>query len=624
MSLTQLSEHLWEFRDTCNVYVLKSGDDCLLIDTGSGAVLHHLHTIGIKRVDWVIHTHHHRDQCWGTPILQNSGAKIAVPEYERHLFDNVEAYWRARRIYDNYNDSNTFFSLGENVTVDAVLQDYDTFVWKSYEFRVLPAKGHTYGMVSLIADVDGEKVAFIGDLMASGGRLYQLHAMEYGYGDLLGVEFTMQSILALKKENVQKAYPSHGKPINEVRNDIERLESRLETLADIGGLCTSGIHSNFNEKQIIRESKLQSISEHLLWAGPYTCSNFYIVLSGSGHAMLIDYGLASSGQLHWGADSDGVQALRFVEHHIDQLREDYGVRDIELVVPTHIHDDHVCGIPFLQQHFGTKCWALDCVADVISDPAAWASTPCCFHKPISVQRILRDDEAFQWRGFDFEVHYAPGQTEYHAMILGNIDGKRVVFGGDNLFLLNPGAGGIERKIAIQTTVMRNSFQLDMHRRCANLLRATKPDLLCPGHGELITMDQSRIAEYTDYIERKEAAFRDIVDEPANHFIDLFWARMLPYISEARPSSKVNFTFKIRNNLERTACYSARLLPVFGWASDGGAESITLQPGERGELILGATAPAQVDPRRRLVTAEILIDGVSQGPVCEALVSTLLN
>ncbi|PAQ08909.1 MBL fold metallo-hydrolase [Mesorhizobium temperatum] len=621
MSLTQLSEHLWAFRDTCNVYILKSGAECLLIDAGSGAVLQHLHTIGIDRVDWVIHTHHHRDQCWGTPLIQSTGAQIAVPEYERHLFDNVEAYWQARRIYDNYNDSNTFFSLGENITVDAVLRDYETFVWNDYRLRVLPAKGHTYGMVGLIADVDGEKVAFTGDLMARGGRVYQLHAMEYGYGDLLGIEFTMQSILALKKENVQKAFPSHGKLISEVKADIEKLESRLETVSGIGRLYTSGLDSKFSENQTIRESKLQPISEHLLWAGPYTCSNFYIVLSGAGHAMLIDYGLASLGQLHWGADSDGVQALRFVEHHIDQLREDYEVRNIELVIPTHVHDDHVCGIPFLQQHFGTKCWALDGVADVISDPAAWASTPCCFHKPIAVERVLRDGEAFQWRGFDFEVHHAPGQTEYHALILGIIDGKRVAFGGDNLFLFNPGAGGIEREIAFQTTVMRNSFQLDMHRRCANLLRTSKFDLLCPGHGELITMDQRRIDEYTDYIERKEAAFRDIVDEPADHFIDLFWTRMLPYLSEARPNSKLNFKLKIRNNLERAAVYSARLLMAYGWTSDGDVESITLQPGERGEIILGATSPSKVDPRRRLVTAEILIDGVSQGPVCEALVST---
>ncbi|UWU75816.1 hypothetical protein N2603_38620 [Bradyrhizobium huanghuaihaiense] len=134
------------------------------------------------------------------------------------------------------------------------------------------------------------------------------------------------------------------------------------------------------------------------------------------------------------------------------------------------------------------------------------------------------------------------------------------------------------------------------------------------------MDQSRVAEYTDYIERKEAAFRDVVGEPVNHFIDLFWARMLPYVLEVGPDSEAEYTIEIRNNLERRAVYSARLLPPVGWSSHGKAESIALQPGEQGKMLLWATAPSQVDPQRKLMTAEILIDGVSQGPVCEALVS----
>lgn len=376
----------------------------------------------------------------------------------------------------------------------------------------------------------------------------------------------------------------------------------------------------FKDMQKIRESRLQQISEHLLWAGPYTCSNFYIVLTGSGQAMLIDYGLASAGHLHWTVDRDGLRQLRFIEHHLDQLRDDYGVREIELAVPTHIHDDHVCGIPFLQKRFGTQYWALDCVAEVIANPEAWTSTPCCFHKSIEVQRILRDGEAFRWRGFDVEVYYAPGQTEYHAVILGNIDGRRVLFGGDNMFLFNPQADRIEREILVQSTVMRNSFQLKMHRRCATVVQKTQPDLVCPGHGELIPVDASRIAEYASYIEPKEAAFRDIVDQPADHFIDLFWARMLPFHSERLPNSEVIYTIKIRNNFERTIVYSARLLPAFGWASDGKVESIALHSGQEGEIKLRATAPSLPDRRRRLVTAEILIDGVSQGPLCEALVS----
>ncbi|RUW84806.1 MAG: MBL fold metallo-hydrolase [Mesorhizobium sp.] len=621
MTLIQCSEHLWVFKDTCNVYVVKHGSECLLIDTGSGAVLPRLSEIGIERVDWVLHTHHHRDQCWGTPMLQKTGAKIAVPEYERHLFENVEAHWQSRGIYDNYNDSNTFFALGENIEIDAVLEDYEAFPWKGYNFRILPAKGHTYGMISLIADVDGQTVAFTGDLMVRGGKLYQLHAMEYSYGDMLGIEFTMQSILALKKQSAAVAYPSHGTAITEVDADITRLEARLEKLSTVGRLLTSGRNTGFEDWQTLRDSKLERISEHLLWGGPYTCSNFYVVLSGSGHAMLIDYGLSSIGHLHFGSDHDGMQALRFVEHHLDELQNHFGVKEIEVVLPTHIHNDHICGIPYLQRKFGTQCWALDRVAQVIVDPAAWASTPCCFHKPVKVQRTLRDGEAFHWRGFDFEIYYAPGQTEYHAMILGHIDGKRLLFSGDNLWLFNPRARGIEHEIPIQLTVMRNSFQLEMHRRCAQVLQKARPDVLCPGHGALITISDARIAEYADYVDYKEAAFREIVDEPADCFIDLFWARMLPYISEARPSDEITYTVKIRNNLERRAVYQAHLLPAFGWRPHAERESVSLEPGEQGEILLRATAPALSDSKRRLVTAEILIDGVSQGPICEALVST---
>jgi len=55
--------YLWT--DTCNVYILKSGDNALLIDFGDGTVLDALDKIGIKKIDWILFTHHHREQCQG-------------------------------------------------------------------------------------------------------------------------------------------------------------------------------------------------------------------------------------------------------------------------------------------------------------------------------------------------------------------------------------------------------------------------------------------------------------------------------------------------------------------------------------------------------------------------------
>lgn len=57
--------NLFAWTDTCNVYVLRDGDSALLFDLGDGSVLSHLDEIGVKRVEWVLFTHHHREQCQG-------------------------------------------------------------------------------------------------------------------------------------------------------------------------------------------------------------------------------------------------------------------------------------------------------------------------------------------------------------------------------------------------------------------------------------------------------------------------------------------------------------------------------------------------------------------------------
>jgi len=618
--LTRVSEHLYRFADTCAVYALVDGDAALLIDAGSGEILSHLGELGVTRVEWVLHTHHHRDQCWGTPRLREHGARVAVPEYERHLFDRAEAFWQTRRTFDNYNDRNTFFAATTDIEVDAVLEDYEEFTWRRYRFFVLPAKGHTFGSVTLIAEIDDRRIAFTGDLMAAEGKLYQLHAMEYTYGSMEGVLFTLQSIQALRKRRVDLCLPSHGGPVTDVPSDLDRLERRLMDCVKLGrGMRVAGRES-IPEPFYLPEPRFIPLSRHLLWGGVWTCSNFYVVLSDSGKALFVDYGHAFWAHLHMFSDHDGQETMRFVEHHLDELRDDYGVTRFDLVVPTHIHDDHTCGIPFLQRHHGTRCWALDLVADVLEQPARWASTPCVFPKPIRVERRLQDGEQFRWEEYEFEMRYAPGQTEYHSVYAGLIDGRKVAFTGDNYFVAEVLRGGRTEVAPYQTTVLRNSFQLGMHRRCAAVMRDLAPELICPGHREVLPCVKADLDAYCDFIERKDRVFRELVPPPADHYVDLFWARLLPYVATAAPSQLIEYTVLLRNNLDHRAEYAARLLPPPGWKGSADFVCLTLDPGGRGQLGLVAQAPIAPDRARRVMTAEITIDGVSQGPLVEALVT----
>jgi glyoxylase-like metal-dependent hydrolase (beta-lactamase superfamily II) len=625
MTLSKLSEHLYAFEDTCNVYLVTHGDAGLLIDAGSGAILEQLGDVGVSSVEWVLHTHFHRDQCWGTPrVVSEHGARVAVPEHERYLFEHASEHWRTKRIFDNYNDRNTFFALGRNLAVDAALEDYEELQWRGISFFVLPAKGHTAGSSALLAEIDGRTVAFTGDLMTAGGRVHELHALEYGYGDMAGVLFTLQSLQALRRREVDLALPSHGAPIEAVAQDIDRLEERLMAIARLGsGVQAAGaqIVTPPDVTSELPEPRLTRVSKHLLWSGPWACSNFYVLLSGTGEALLVDYGHAYFANMHIGWDTESFERMRFVEHHLDELRERFGVARIEVVAATHIHDDHVVGIPYLQRHHGTACWALEDVAKVLEHPAEWASTPCVFPKPIRVDRSLADGERVEWRGFELTFHHAPGQTEFHSVISVQIDDRAVAFTGDNYGLHDVEVGGSLERRPMQATVLRNSFQPAMHRRCVEVMRAIAPELICPGHGPLLPCDKRALDEYEDFVVLKEEAFRAVVAEPADQQIDLFWARLRPYLATAEPDGAVDYALMLRNNLERPATYGARLLPPPGWSAPASIATLELAAGERGELALTLRAPSDDDARgRALVTAEIFIDGRSQGPIAEALLT----
>ena len=205
------------------------------------------------------------------------------------------------------------------------------------------------------------------------------------------------------------------------------------------------------------------------------------------------------------------------------------------------------------------------------------------------------------------------------MITGMIDGRKVAFTGDNYFLHEVTRSGTTERLPYQTTVMRNSFQLWMHRRCAELMRREAPELICPGHDQVLPCHKEDIDAYTDYIARKEAVFRELVGEPADQFIDLFWVRLLPFVTRARGGDSVTYRILVRNNLGRRAAFGASLIPPPGWSATGQHGAVELEPDGRSEITLNMTVPRDVARRRYLVTAEITVDGESHGPVPEAVV-----
>jgi len=171
-----VTDNIFLFRDTCNVYVIRTGDSAVLIDFGCGDVLSKLPLLGIQRVTDVLMTHHHHDQGQGLACARAAGACVWVPATEYDLFARIDAHRQARAIYNSYDVRQDRFSLLTSVAVSGTLDDYATRSFGGHPFYILPTPGHTLGSISLLAHIDGKAVAFTGDLIAGPGKIWSLAA----------------------------------------------------------------------------------------------------------------------------------------------------------------------------------------------------------------------------------------------------------------------------------------------------------------------------------------------------------------------------------------------------------------------------------------------------------------
>jgi len=97
--------HLYQWTDTCHGYVLKHGDANLLIDLGDGSVLNHLREIGVRRIEWVLFTHHHREQCQGHRLLPEA-TRIAASATEQALLETLSAFRKWNEAWNKPKEAN--------------------------------------------------------------------------------------------------------------------------------------------------------------------------------------------------------------------------------------------------------------------------------------------------------------------------------------------------------------------------------------------------------------------------------------------------------------------------------------------------------------------------------------
>lgn len=574
--LRRLSPNLYWFGDTCNVYLLKDGAYGLLFDFGSGGILDHLHEAGVEHVEWVLHTHHHRDQCQGDYLLEPRGIRLAVPEREAALFAETDAFWRLKCVYGNYDVSSVGYTLPRSVPVARRLRDYERFEWRGYSIRVVPTPGHTKGSVTFLVEVDGKRIAVAGDMISEHGAVESIHDLQWQYGFPDGVGAALHSVLLIADARPDLVLGSHGHPIADAAGALDALATNLRRLYELQRELRRSRVWNVWPHSV--DQPKQKLLPHL-WSNPHSCSNLYALLSDDGRGVLLDYGFPSWD--HFASD------LRFVEHSLAELKAVAGLSKVEAVIPSHYHDDHIAGIPWLQQEHGVEAWIFENFVDILENPAGY-NIPCLLPTPIRVDRTLREGQSFTWDGNTFTTFHMPGHTWWALGMFGEVDGTRIAFTGDNLL-----AGTIS-PLRAAAPVYRNKMLVDSIAVGAERLREHEPELLLTGHTGAIEVN------------------KQILDD----FIG--WATLYPYQSQVRAGERPILELRVTNHGSREAFLRASLALPEGWTATPAESEVSIYRGQDAAIAFYVDVPADATGRH-VICADVTLGDRRYGWICEAII-----
>ena len=594
---TEVVRGVLRFRDTCNVYVLANGREAVLVDFGSGAVLDHLAGLGVDRVTDVLVTHHHRDQVQGLARAAAAGIRVWVPPVEVDLIAGVDGHWQARQLDNDYDLRQDRFSLLEQVPVAGTVAEYRTRRYGAVDVHTVPTPGHTIGSVTYLVDADGRRVALSGDLVYGEGEVWSLAATQWSYGGMEGAAATHVSCGVLAALEPDLLLPSHGEPIEDPARALALVRARLQELIDLRR------ETPWDLDEWLRRP-FAPVTPHLL--RNRTClAHSYALLSESGAALLIDFGY----DLNTGTPPVSERAARRpLLASLEALRRDHGVDRVEVVLPTHYHDDHVAGINLLRDVEGTEVWAPANVAPVLEQPTRY-DVPCLWFEPVRVDRTLALGETVRWHEYELTVHPLPGHTLFAAAIAFEVDGKRVLARGDQ--------EATEGSRDVANYYYRNRFRLDDYVASAELYRRLRPDVIVSGHWfprevtdeylDALLADGRRLAEL-----HRELLPLDDVDFGA----DGTGALIEPYRSAVRSGESFRLDVSVRNPFAHAAAATVGIVVPDGWTAPATQEAELEAHGSAAlafELVAGPPA------RRARVGADVTVGGTPFGQLAEALV-----
>ncbi len=547
----------------------------------------------VKGADTVLLTHHRRD------ALGEPGGAVVAPAAERAHFEKAREFWTgfAKKRFHYYAQQSTKVPV-EPIAVQRWVKEGDVVTVGKVRLRVLATPGFTRGAVSYVGTVDGQRVAFTGDLIMGDGKIFDLYSFQdaipeakvggyHGYGGRLAN--LISSLQKLRAAKLDVIYPARGPVIHKPNAAIDLLIARVRALYR-NYLSTNALHWYFKEERMRicgervlgkdAKIKLMPYCLHVNtpeWIIEFSTSR--IIVADNGHGFLLDCG--------------GQRQLDFAKDVVARGV----VKKIDGIFLTHTHDDHSQMVKAAAEFFKCPVYATAEYADVVENPGHYLMPGLTEHAVPRV-KAMRDGAKMKWHEYEFTFRFFPGQMFYHgALLVQRPKAKPVFFIGDSF-----APSGIDDYCLLN----RNLVHPDAgYGRCFKIIRQLPKDTW------LINQHVPHVFRFSDkeltfletrYAERTRI-LRELLpwDDP-NYGIDERWATFYPYGTTLRPGEMREVEVRLVNHSPVARKFTVTPRALRGLQILGGAKSITLA--SRGEGAVKVKIRAPKKPGVYVITADV--------------------
>ena len=605
---TKLSPNLWRIEDATVAYLIRSGDKALMINIGAGRALQDLSPAGVEKIDGVIATHHLRTVTQGLPAAAAAGAWIGAPAKEALLFTDAVRFWSEIPLRNVYHFKPDLMTLTTNVPVAKNLDGGDTLTWENIEFKVLDTPGATAGAISLVAEIDGRKVAFTGDLIVNDGQIPNYWNMQYSYGDggLPGLRATRKSVDRVLGQKPLWLLPARGPVIEDPPRAAAALGQRIAVVEKLFGPAKMS-------------GKMISTDDHPL-PHLYWHKSSYLLTAEDGHAVLIGF---SGLDL---ADWAGPQWLDDLLHH-------GAFKTIDAIFILNHQDVHLGGVQSLVTTYGCPVYTS---SEVIQGLCQAGPDPFLFFRPGLHQGQFKPHivgtngdpkSTMEWRGYQFKF-LALGGHSYHQMGLFTIiDGARVMFTGQTVRPTNPLTGYFVPWSGLE---IPHYTYADAARRIKELL----PNKLAAAEDGLLAVDEKILDDFETWAKALEPTLTPLLGSRTYHEGVDPTARynIYPFMINLRAPNLQRTTVSVRNAIKGALNVQYRFILPSGWlllAPDQEDRNLfvdaqgTIKANRKGITAwiepIRLVSPSELPNGRTVIPIEVIDDGHYLGQIMQLIV-----